>query len=623
MCTRADSEEVIILSDDDDDNDDVDNDVDNERSCLIVEIEEEQETAYVLPPCAQDEDLVVTFSRRAKVLPHARYDCPVHSFTATEFETGCPVASNKLMCDQCYCYICDKLASSCAEWSKKEICHCNSHNKSTFWSNLRDNTLLGGLKHFNLTLSEVDSCLRRAEMLLQRFKKELSGLYASYQEGGKPQEYGLAQMNEQDRIYDYTPVCNCVSSFLNNADKQDNRAAAVMNLGAAGEFLGHCQVSENLILLSPVAYVNQAQTLLLQRVVASVQRLFVMSDFTPEFISKMQDFYYRLDFPPQLRIMKTSLCMRPWDDVLLVSVMKGQNVSGVRKDKGKKDVLIEKMAVVSLRVELLQRQQRYRELCRYLRVVQTDSRLFQQVQDLVPFFMCMAGDFRSALNSLFPSVNPPASRFTAGLFLIFLHIFKTATSPKMMVTQLSQLCYSDAVWEPIKDAVPLNCPELVKFAFRAQRYSSAVYTDSQCWTSLLTIVNAPSGPHSPLPAPSPQFLHEAQTVVYSILTDQQGSNVHLPHSFQEVYPEQALLLLVTGALGLRILNGDLSPVIPVINTFKENTWALSWMCQNLSSNQERMNSFFQSITQEVQKKNGSQLDVKLSFLQVEASQSAG
>lgn len=45
MCTKAGSEEVIILSDDDDDDDDVvANDVDNERSCLIVEIEEEQET---------------------------------------------------------------------------------------------------------------------------------------------------------------------------------------------------------------------------------------------------------------------------------------------------------------------------------------------------------------------------------------------------------------------------------------------------------------------------------------------------------------------------------------------------------------------------------------------------
>lgn len=47
-------------------------------------------------------------------------------------------------------------------WSVNGICHCNSHKKSTFWNNLRNQKLLGGLTAFNLTLSEIDSRLRDA-----------------------------------------------------------------------------------------------------------------------------------------------------------------------------------------------------------------------------------------------------------------------------------------------------------------------------------------------------------------------------------------------------------------------------------------------------------------------------
>ncbi|KAF1394767.1 hypothetical protein PFLUV_G00004570 [Perca fluviatilis] len=109
----------------------------------------------VLSPAALDEDLVVTFSRHAEVLPHARYDCPIHTFTATDCMIDTPVAGNQLMCDQCFCYICDKLASSCLMWSQTGVCHCNSHKRSNFWNHLRDCVLLGGLKTFNLTLSEM------------------------------------------------------------------------------------------------------------------------------------------------------------------------------------------------------------------------------------------------------------------------------------------------------------------------------------------------------------------------------------------------------------------------------------------------------------------------------------
>ncbi|XP_047189915.1 uncharacterized protein zgc:112980 [Scophthalmus maximus] len=609
MCTTGDNGEIIILSDDDDDDQDI---LFNDSSVLIVEVEDVKKSDFVLPQSALDEDLVVTFSRRPEVLPHARYDCAMHPFTAADCEVGTPVAGNQLICDQCFCYICDKLASACEMWCQSGVCHCNSHKRSDFWNNQRSSALLGGLKTFNLTLSEIDAHLRHAETMLQRFRHEVCAEFLTFLKGKMLQQDGLNLPNQQGLVYDYTHVYEFVSSFLNKADDQDARAAAVMRLGAAEQFIGHFQPSWSYI--SPMANANEAKVMLLQRVVASVQRQMVMADFTSDFIQKLQDFYKRFCFPSELKSMRNCLCVRPWDDVLLVSVLKGQNVSGFRKDKGKKDILLEQISIVLLRSELLQRQHRYRELCRYLRVVQTDdSKLFQPLQDLIPFFMCLGGDVMSACNSLCPSANAPASRFSPLLFLFYLRLFETATAPKLVVSQPAELCSSDASWEPIKDAFPLKRAELVKFALRVQRCCSAVFTDSQCWTRLLTVVNnTPCSSLAAFTAPNPQFLHEAKDVVNSILLKEQGINIQIPRFFLEVYPDQALLLLVTGALGLRILSAALTPALPVLNTFQENVWALWWLWDSLSCDAERLNSFLQEITQEVE--NTTDGDNSLHFL---------
>ncbi|XP_042340528.1 uncharacterized protein zgc:112980 [Plectropomus leopardus] len=601
MCTTVDTGEIIILSDDEDDVSC------SEPSVLLVEeVEDVKKSDCILPPTNLDEDLVVTFSRRAEVLPHARYDCPIHPFKATDCEVGAPVATNQLMCDQCFCYICDKLASSCTLWCHSGSCHCNSHKRSDFWNQFRNSSLLGGLKFFNLTLSEIDSHLRRAETMLQNYRQEISAHFSSFLKRQTAQIPGVNLPN-QEIICDYTPVYEFVSSFLNKADKEDARAAAIMRLGAAQCFIHHYQSSGTISLQSPMANYAEAKLVLLQRVVASVQRQMVMDDFTSEFIYKLQDFYKRLYFSAELKSFRNSLCIRPWDDVLLVSVLKGQNVSGVRKDKGKKDVLIEQISVVLLRTELLQQQHRYRELCRYLRVVQTDDlKLFQQLQDLIPFFMCMEGDLMSATVSLLSLGNAPASRFTPQLYRVYLRVFNTAAAPKLVVSKPAQLCCSDAAWEPVKGTVPLPPVVLVRFALRVHRCCPVVLSDSQCWTSLLRLVNT----RTALPEPSHQYLHDVKDVVNSILLDQHGSNLLIPRFFQEVYPDQALLLLVTGALGLRILHGPLCPVLPVLSTFKENTWALMWLWSYLSFNPERLTSFSQEIYQETENTTGSPVPLK-------------
>lgn len=127
----------------------------------------------------------------------------------------------------------------CVFWCLSGSCHCNSHKKSTYWSRLRNCTLLGGLHSFNLTLSDIDAHLSHAgtayrhdthahheacccmllnsswtffiEKMLHIFKKDMFVKYSTFVKGKSPAEYGLYAQNQQQVIHEWVISWSSVS----------------------------------------------------------------------------------------------------------------------------------------------------------------------------------------------------------------------------------------------------------------------------------------------------------------------------------------------------------------------------------------------------------------------------
>ena len=96
--------------------------VSTKQKVVIADSQASSSTALVIP-----------------TVPHCRYKCPVHRFdnAASRIDNKgiFPMQThvNKEICDECYCFICDIKASSCADWIK----HCNASPTHVAWVNLR------------------------------------------------------------------------------------------------------------------------------------------------------------------------------------------------------------------------------------------------------------------------------------------------------------------------------------------------------------------------------------------------------------------------------------------------------------------------------------------------------
>uniref|UniRef100_A0A9J8D4Q4 Zgc:112980 n=1 Tax=Cyprinus carpio carpio TaxID=630221 RepID=A0A9J8D4Q4_CYPCA len=550
---------IIILSDEDDDEGDFLRSH-NDSSVLIVETE--RNDADVSKHIEElDEDLAITYSQTATVLPHARYDCTL-AFCRAEQDVSGPLQDNAKHCDQCFCYICDKLASTCELWTIPGICHCNAHKHSVYWKALRDKSLMGFLHELNFTFDplDMDSDLRLAETSLQKFAGSLAMKYATFL-------LGFESPN-------HSANCRCTCHRNNNSNTQSQ------TIGCKGCYQHHFKMLE-------YEFMTKVWTIL------------VGFDFSGSFIKQLETFYHKLPRPSNCTLPK-SLSVLPWDDPLLSAVMKGQNITGERQAKGRRhQVLFEPLVVIQARVCKLQQQNKYRELARYLKVVKSiNNPTLQRMKDLVPLYLCKDGDYSGAvchMLSLMPGATCHASRLTPQQFRAYLRILTSGHAPDVAQefdAGNGHMIIPDPLlstkWTPIEGSNSFKMIEVLKFALRVLDCNTIVFADSETWVYLLSVVS--SNFTTPDGVPVGAFYAEPDVTYQTVTRDAASaileeltttSRIQIPKAFERGYPDQARLLLATQALVLRIFHSQLKPILGIIMCFKFNRWALRWFFYSL------------------------------------------
>ncbi|XP_056358881.1 uncharacterized protein LOC130259030 [Oenanthe melanoleuca] len=602
--SEKEEENIILISDDDDD----EGESTQGSSVLFVEPQEKSPLEEKKSEELVDEegDLVVTYCKQANVMPHARHDCTTHPFERRESDTCSPLGKNADICEQCYCYICDKLAAECSLWTTPSLCHCNAHNKSSFWKAQRNFALAGVLATFNLELLELDTELRRGGDLLEKFIKDLSVAYNKYLTGERLCSPGcecccqpklpLGQCNvcssqNMEVVYKYSDVFELVTRFLNQAEQESPKAAAVMMLGAAKQIALHKDPAllRNCQNLGPTASIRIAVPFLFQRITTRLQRMLVLCDFPKILYDKFVEFFQSISLPCHCYAFSNSLNVLPWDHMLLTTVLKGQNITGQRRQKGRKTFLWEALPVVEARVEKLLEKKKYKEVVRYLRAVKcNENQRLRDLRDLIPFYLCKTGNFLDAAHSLLFPVNSlaccSACRITPCQFKVYLKIFRTGCVPS------GNDVLDTGPW--VTAGSPLRTTVLIKQGLKLLYSSEALYRSAKCWSSFIMILGSSDllekrGNLLPLSLGEPPLGFQEKVLAASgnFLEDlKSGVNVSLPSAFfsGQLHHEASLVLAVQAVQQMLCCDlPHLTSFLEIVLAFGKNFWALRLLLDQL------------------------------------------
>ncbi|CAN8192163.1 unnamed protein product [Coccothraustes coccothraustes] len=620
---------VILISDDDDEGESTQG-----SSVLFVEPQEESPLEEKKSEELVDEegDLVVTYCKQASVMPHARHDCSTQPFERRESDTCFPLGKNADFCDQCYCYICDKLAAECELWTVPSLCHCNAHNKSNFWKAQRNFALAGILATFNLELLELDTDLRRGGDLLEKFIRDLSVAYNKYLIGERicppgqecccqpklpPGQCSVCSSRNVEVVYKYSDVFELVTRFLNQAEQESPKAAAVMLLGAAKQIALHKDPALSCQSLGHTASLRVAVPFLFQRIVTRLQRMLVLCDFPKILYEKFVEFFQSISLPCHCYAFSNSLNVLPWDHMLLTTVLKGQNITGQRRQKGRKMYLWEALSVVEARVEKLLEKKKYKEVVRYLRAVKcNENQRLRDLRDLIPFYLCKTGNFLDAAHSLLFPVNSlaccSACRITPCQFKVYLKIFRTGCVPSgndMLET---------GPW--VAAGSPLRSTVLIKQALKLLYSSEALYRNAKCWSSFIMILGSSNflekrGHLLPLPLREPPLGFQETVLAASgdFLEDlKSGVNVSLPSAIfsGHLHHEASLILAVQAVQQMLCCDlPHLTSFLEIVLAFGKNFWALRLLLDQLCCEEQILCGTANLLLRDLSREEGTMLTV--------------
>ncbi|XP_061416197.1 uncharacterized protein LOC133347711 isoform X2 [Lethenteron reissneri] len=398
------------------------NNVGDESVIIISDVDDFNQSSNDLSTRSDaDDSIIVTFSKKAEVLPHARSDCTSNIFRPAENELSCPLSMNSAFCEQCYCYVCDGLASQCKYWTTLGIFHCNAHNKSSFWKKARNVASNGGiLAMFNLNPELIDADIKNAGKLLETFLMILKPLYCQYFIGTREpgnactctchdgeasnlpvspcQFCNLHHLTVKEHFYQ--PVFSAVESFLNVLGSLGPSGQLLAMLGVAKEIMLHTEMpmTSSCVGSSWKNLLKPAVVHLMEMIQLKARMIQVEHKLPPALLKGLKIFFSGLFFPIHCLRFLNSMFIIGWDEPMISSVMRGQNISGIFYIKGKRQLLHEDFDVVVARKNKLVQEEKYQELIRYLKVVLTHNMNgLHKLQYEIPVYLCKINKMFDAL----------------------------------------------------------------------------------------------------------------------------------------------------------------------------------------------------------------------------------